>query len=562
MSRKHSLAISALVGAGIAAAGSASAESASVSKQIDALQQQILQMQQQIQSLQAQVKESQDTAKQAQTQASQAVAQTTAVQAAPAAKTPHLTESSIHQFGIASADGANTIELTGRYMFDIGDYVNYQRDSKSTTPNDLSSGVNARRARLGVTGKFMNDWNYTFIYDFGGSSDTTNFLDTGAVTSGIENGFIEYAGLKPLYFDLGYLDAPYTLDESGSSNDIMFLERATPQVLAANVAAGDFRSAAGVHWNDDRTWLGVFATGPTSGAPHTLTVETLAPASSSTSTETCPVSTTTKGGKTSTVATCTINPVFNAPYNGSAEQFGAFGRAAFQILQADDYSLHVGVDLEGLPDPAHTSSGLRAISFSDRPELRIDPTSLVSTTITGVNGVGVYSGELAGNVGPFFVQGEYFKYDVSRDAGADLNFDGGYIEAAYTFTGESRKYNPATGAYLRIMPANPFGWSDGSITGAGAWEIAARYSMMDLNDQFGLTSTSKGTTTGAEGGYQQVYTAGLNWYPNSNVRVDLDYLHGTINKLGAVEDKTTSTYSLLPVGQTFDAVAARLQFVW
>jgi len=558
MSFKHTLAFSAFLGATVASAGPAAAQSANVTKQIDALQQQILQMQQQIQALQAQVKESQDTAKQAQTQATQAVAQASAKPVAPPPTGPHVIESSTHQFGLSSADGANTIELTGRYQMDYGDYVNYSKEGAHTTPNDLDSGVNARRARLGITGKFMNDFNYTLIYDFGGSSDTTTETNSGAVTSGIENGFVEYSGLKPLYFDFGYLDSPYTLDESGSSNDIMFLERASSQVIAANIAAGDDRSAAGFHWNNDRAWIGVFATGPVSGAAHTLTVETLSASSSSTSTSTCPVSTTSKG----TVATCTINPVFNAPYNGSAEQLGSFGRAAFQVLQGDDYSLHVGADLEGLIQPAHTSSGLRAITLSDRPELRIDPTSLISTTITGVSGVGVYSGEAAGNIGPFFVQGEYFDYDISRDEGADLKFDGGYVEAAYTFTGESRKYNPATGAYLRIMPDNPFVWSGDGFSGFGAWEIAARYSMMNLDNDFELTSTSKGTTSGAEGGYQQVFTAGLNWYPNSNVRVDLDYLHGIINRTASEENETTKIYSLLPVGQTFDAVAARLQFVW
>ena len=557
---KHSLAWGAAISATLVAS-QAGAQSASVSKQIDQLQQQILQMQQQIQSLQTQVKESQDTAHQAQaqaTQATQAATQNAAAVAAAAPKGPHVTESASHQFGLASADGANTIELTGRYMFDLGDYVNYTKEGTHTSPNDLSSGINARRARLGVTGKFMNDWNYTLIYDFGGSSDTTSPLNTGAISSGIENGFIEYAGAKPLYFDAGYIDTPYSLDEATSSNDLMFMERAVPQVLAANVAAGDFRSVVGGHWNNDRVWLGVFGTGPTSGAAHTLSVTTLAASSSSSATQTCPVTTSSKG----TVATCSINPVFSAPYNGSAEQFGAFGRAAFQVLQGDGYSAHVGVDLEGLPDPAHTSSGLRALSLSSTPELRIDPTSLVSTTITGVSDAAVYSGEVAGNIGPFFVQGEYFKFDVDRDTGDDLNFDGGYVEAAYTLTGEQRKYNPATGSYLRIMPDNPLAIGDQGVTGWGAWEVAFRYSMMDLNDQFALTSDTKGSTAGAEGGYSQVYTAGLNWYPNSNVRLELNYLHGDINRTAAEESKTTSLYALLPVGQTFDAVAARVQFVW
>ena len=42
------------------------------------------------------------------------------------------------------------------------------------------------------------------------------------------------------------MDLPYTLDEATSSNDLPFMERASPGVVATNIAAGDFRSFAGI----------------------------------------------------------------------------------------------------------------------------------------------------------------------------------------------------------------------------------------------------------------------------------------------------------------------------
>jgi len=108
-------------------------------------------------------------------------------------------------------------------------------------------GVNARRARIGVIGKLFGDWNYALIYDFAGSSDgfastasvrgaSVGFLPGGAL-SGIENAYLSYTGFKPfggkLAIEGGYLDVPYTLDEATSSNDILFLERASSQVIAA-----------------------------------------------------------------------------------------------------------------------------------------------------------------------------------------------------------------------------------------------------------------------------------------------------------------------------------------
>src|SRR5262249_43853227 len=156
-----------------------------------------------------------------------------------------------------SADKRNSIFLTGRLHLDVGDYLDYHPGSKFASVQNLNSGVNARRARLGVTGRFAGDWGYTLIYDFGGSSDGLPPL-AGAPASGIQNAYISYNGLNkgslPLAFDLGYIDVPFGLDEVTSSNDIMLMERAAIVNVATGIFANDFRSAFGVRSNDDRYW--------------------------------------------------------------------------------------------------------------------------------------------------------------------------------------------------------------------------------------------------------------------------------------------------------------------
>ena len=112
-------------------------------------------------------------------------------------------------------------------------------------------------------------------------------------------------------------------------------------------------------------------------------------------------------------------------------------------------------------------------------------------------------------------------------------------------TGESRAYNPASASYGGINPAHPFSLYGG---GWGAFEIAGRVSMMDLNDKLA-------TATGIAGGQQLVYTAGLNWYPTRNVRFMLNYLHGDISK-------QASATSSVNTGSSFDAVAMRTQFAF
>jgi phosphate-selective porin OprO/OprP len=134
-----------------------------------------------------------------------------------------------------------------------------------------------------VIGKFMEDWNYALIYDFGGASDgfastasaggvPVGFLPGGAL-SGIENAYLSYTGFKPfggkLAIEGGVMDLPYTLDEATSSNDVVFMERAAAGIAATNIAAGDFRSAFGARWYTDTFWAGAYVTGPRRG-PFTL----------------------------------------------------------------------------------------------------------------------------------------------------------------------------------------------------------------------------------------------------------------------------------------------------
>jgi phosphate-selective porin OprO/OprP len=100
-----------------------------------------------------------------------------------------------------------------------------------------------------VTGKLFDDWHYALIGDFGGSTDSGGH---GLNQGRIENAFLSYRGLKPLAFDLGFLKVPFTLEGAQSSNHILFLERASAGVVGTNIAAGDFRAAAGIRANDAR----------------------------------------------------------------------------------------------------------------------------------------------------------------------------------------------------------------------------------------------------------------------------------------------------------------------
>jgi phosphate-selective porin OprO/OprP len=503
MSNKKYLLGSVAVCGALALTAPAQAQTSAINSQIQALQDQVRALTQQLQNLQGQVNQAQQNEAQTQRSVDQIKAQPQASSGGVVASMPN------NRPTLSTADGQNSIALTGRIHFDAGDYLDYNAANHKVAPNNLNSGVNLRRGRLGVLGKVMGDWNYALIYDFGGSNDSGT---AGINASGVQTAEITYNGFRPFAIELGYQDVPYTLDEATSSNDIMFVERASSQVIATNIAANDFRSNVGVHWNSDRAWIGVYGTGPQSGASHAI-----------------------------------------------GQQMGAFGRATYQVLQSDNYSFHVGADASGLIKPA-TVGGVRAITLSDRPELRIDTTQILSTGQIGtaanpVSGASVTGAELAGGFGPFFSQAEYFHYNIQRTGIPALDFNGGYVEGSYTITGEHRKYNPSTGAYGGITPDHPFSMAAGQW---GAFELAARYSIVDLNDLFtpGLSTAS---TNGVAGGQQQVIALGVNWYLNSNMRFMVDYLHGVVGK----DSGSAATAPLgTAIGGNFDAIALRTQVAW
>jgi phosphate-selective porin OprO/OprP len=142
--------------------------------------------------------------------------------------------------------------------------------------------------------------------------------------------------------------------------------------------------------------------------------------------------------------------------------------------------------------------------------------------------------------GPFSVQAEYGWTWLNRafgvaPTGLTLNpaivpsqeymFSGGYVQLAYTLTGENRGYDRARGTlarpYFNGGPYTP-AWlvrdRDGGLNwGLGAWEIAARYSYIDLNDGTGLNRI--------QGGRMDGLSLALNWYLNANLTCMFDYVY-------------------------------------
>jgi len=349
----------------------------------------------------------------------------------------------------------------------------------------------------------MTDWHYAFVYDLGNTSDSNNSNNalasansstsptaSNSFLSGIENAFLTYNGFYshgqqfPVAFDFGIMDVPWTLEEATSSNDLMFMERSSAQVIATTFGGGDFRSAIDVRSNNDRYWLGLYLTGPNAGALHT------AGASCNTGT---------------TAVTAGTPCVTSAQMTGAGPQLAFLARGAYQVIAEKDATFHVGFNYANLFDPS-TGANLQAISLSDRPELRVDPTSFLATGNIPASGGQVFGVEVAGSYKNFFAQGEYYHYTIDTRAGVPttpgnlqggvsgptLNFDGGYLQASYSIGGV-RHYDPTRGAYTGVLPESPLVWG---TSGWGALELATRFTVINLTNKVALYnffSTFSGT---------------------------------------------------------------------
>jgi phosphate-selective porin OprO/OprP len=148
------------------------------------------------------------------------------------------------------------------------------------------------------------------------------------------------------------------------------------------------------------------------------------------------------------------------------------------------------------------------VDFDPRPEVNLsDP--LIDTGDIPSNGVDVFGVELSTVLGPLSLQGEFLDALVNAKEGDDLNYWGAYGYASWFLTGESRAYDPRIGAFTRTSPKNPFSVAKGQW---GGWELAGRYSYVNLDDG------------DFNGGEEDNITAAVNWYLYGNFRIMLNYV--------------------------------------
>lgn len=163
--------------------------------------------------------------------------------------------------------------------------------------------------------------------------------------------------------------------------------------------------------------------------------------------------------------------------------------------------------------------------FRARPEARTDRQWIDTGAIAGADWYEIAAFESILNIGALQITGEYQTNWVQRrdslnGTGPDVKFHGGYIYVAYFLTGEHVPYSRKTGTIGRVKPFENFflvDRCDGERgCGWGAWQVAARYSYLDLTDKDIL------------GGVETNWTFGLNWWWTSHSHLQFNLIYGEI----------------------------------
>jgi phosphate-selective porin OprO/OprP len=196
----------------------------------------------------------------------------------------------------------------------------------------------------------------------------------------------------------------------------------------------------------------------------------------------------------------------NSTGNSTSGEYNFTGRIAGQpwLCNDGDRPQYMTAGLAGSVRSPQSDT----VEVRSRPELHLAP-YFVDTGSFAASRSGQVECDAGFVSGPFWAYGDFFNEWISPDSQHDVRFRGWSVAAGWFLTGESKPYKASNSTYDRIKPKHNF---DGK-GGLGAWEVAARYDQLNLNDG------------DINGGRLENCTLGVSWYLNPNTRFMLDWVH-------------------------------------
>lgn len=364
-------------------------------------------------------------------------------------------------------------KVNGRIHYDA---FSIEQDAPGEA-NDIDySGSFARRAFIGVEGRFTRNWRYNVKFDL--SPSASNNVDEVR----LDDAYLEYAD-DAFSLVIGQNNAISHLEDRTSSNYTPFNERSMID------QAFGFGKIFGV------------------GAL-------------------------TNGGNWSAGVAYYQDSLNSAETSNVSDPSVIFGRITwapvYQRTPEGVALLHLGLNAR------HRDAGGGLYSYAARPNQ--NSLSGLSSTVSSQGSWGsddLYGVELAGQWNAFGFTAEYMTLTAQRSGASPIGLSdeaeatGGYVDFFWSPTGESRNYSAVDGSWGRITPRRTFG-SDG----IGHVMLSARYEWLDFGDQNFAASIADSANRGEQTGY----VAGVTWAPIGYVKFQLNYGQYELDRPDAADD--------------------------
>jgi len=399
-----------------------------------------------------------------------------------------------NQLNFESADKNFTAHFGGRTQLDaVWMGANPAAYGKSNGTGD-SDAVDFRRARLRMEGTIYKTIDYIMEYDFLNTvndnpglqpASVSNVINVPAPTD-LQWTFREVPGVGNVR--VGNQKEPIGLEHITSSRYLDFMERSFNQDAYTGSFNNGFTPGVSIFSNFGEDQRGLWHFG-------------------------------------------VFKNVVNVFAYGVADNAYAYdGRLTYLLWDEEEgrQLLHVGGAL------SHRNMAGDAIRIRSRGSLRNGPSALDPVFADTGNFLGDFqemaAAEMALVLGSFQLQSEYIASMInnSRNLTGTTNYgnyltNGYYVMASYFLTGEHREYEKKNASFGRVIPGKNSRLCPQDCTepGYGAWQVLARYSALDLNDN------------NLSAGQLWDVTLGVNWFLNPNMKIQANYIYMDRNALSS-----------------------------
>jgi phosphate-selective porin OprO/OprP len=233
--------------------------------------------------------------------------------------------------------------------------------------------------------------------------------------------------------------------------------------------------------------------------------------------------------------------------DGDCHLWHVGGAYDFSELGANDATGSGTAGNAGSPRPfyqARTGPEFGPLGFPENPQnfgSAVNSTpNFVDTGRYEAHSFNLFGLETVYQNGPFSAQAEWMATEVNSVVGP-IFYNGAYGEVMYRLTGEHRPYDKKLAALKNIVPFNDFisfAKEGGGIRGWGAWEVAARWSFVDLKNPKSLNghyynsvTNTFTTTSNAGNGILNDSTLGVTWFLNSHTKWQFNWIHAFLNNV-------------------------------